>query len=179
MVASTSFASMRAKPSPMQIRVPPPNGKNEYCGRFAVSPGAQRSGSNRHGSGNQRGSWWVTHWLSTIIELPRDRVAAELVVDERPAAEQPDRRVQPQGLVDHPLGVLERGQIVHDRQPVADHSVELLVQAGFDLGVLREQVPDPGQEIRGRLVTGEEDRHRLVAHLAIGHALAPGLVTRP
>lgn len=41
------------------------------------------------------------------------------------------------------------------------------MQPGFGLGVLREQVPGPGEGVGGGLVTGEEDGERLVADLRI------------
>src|SRR5258705_5599914 len=44
--------------------------------------------------------------------------------------------------------------------------------------MLREEIPAPREEIRRRLVTGEEERHRLVAELSVAHpsAVALGVV---
>ena len=42
----------------------------------------------------------------------------------------------------------------------------------FDVRRAAQQVPRPGQRVRGRLVAGEKDRHRLVAHLLVGHPAA-------
>src|SRR6185369_7980323 len=51
----------------------------------------------------------------------------------------------------------------------------LVVQPALDLGVLREEIPGPGEEIRRRLVAGEEEGHRLVAKLRVAHAATVAL----
>ena len=70
------------------------------------------------------------------------------------------------------------GRSRHRRQPALQHAVDLGVQRRLDVGRAAEQVPGPGQRVGGRLVAGEEDRHRLVAHLLIGHPAAIVFVLR-
>ena len=50
------------------------------------------------------------------------------------------------------------------------------MQTRLGLRVLGEQVPSPRERVGGRLVAGEEDGHRLVAQLLVGHARAVALV---
>ena len=101
-----------------------------------------------------------------------DDVAAELDVGQRPAPDQPRGRIEPHRLLQHAARVLEPREIGHRRRTTVELLVELAVQAAFDLGVAGEQHPGPGQRHRGRLVPGEEDRHRLVVDLLVGHGSA-------
>ena len=55
-VASAIFASIHAKPSPMHLCAPPPNGKYANGGSSLRNSSVQRSGRNSSGSSNQRGS---------------------------------------------------------------------------------------------------------------------------
>ena len=48
----------------------------------------------------------------------------------------------------------------------------------LDVGMLRQQVVRPRQRQRGRLVSGQQHRHDLVAELTVGHAGAGLLVAR-
>ncbi len=47
----------------MQTRGPPPNGNHAYSWIASPPSASQRSGRNSSGSGNQRGSRCVAHWL--------------------------------------------------------------------------------------------------------------------
>ena len=51
----------------------------------------------------------------------------------------------------------------------AENRVDLAVEPRLDVGILRQQVPGPGQRVGRGLVAGEKDRDRLVAHLRVGH----------
>ena len=50
------------------------------------------------------------------------------------------------------------------------------MEAAFGLRILREQVPGPRERVGRRLVAGEEERHRLVAQLLVGHTPAVALL---
>ena len=49
---------------------------------------------------------------------------------------------------------------------------------GPDIRRLRQEVPEPVERARGRLVTGDDQRHDLVQQLAVGHRLAALAVAR-
>ena len=100
----------------MQTRGPPPNGKYENFGRLACCSGVNRSGSNRSGSGNQRGVA-VHRVLAQEHDRPRrDRVAAGLERPHRAPADDPRRRIQPHRLGQHHPRV---GQEQAGRPPTA------------------------------------------------------------
>ena len=62
--------------------------------------------------------------------------------------------------------------------PIAEHVVQLGGEAIRAFGRLGEQVERIEQDKGGRLVSGEDQGHDLVAELAIGHAASPLLVAR-
>src|SRR5262249_2532077 len=66
-VARTRIASAHAKLSPMQRRVPPPNGKYQYCGLDCLASAVHLSGSKRFGAGKNRASRCGTKGLSRTI----------------------------------------------------------------------------------------------------------------
>ena len=45
------------------------------------------------------------------------------------------------------------------------------MEARFDIGILREEIPGPGEGVGDRLVAGKEDGEDFVADLLVGHAL--------
>jgi hypothetical protein len=63
-VAITSIPIILAICPPMHERGPAPKGNAAYRGRRLWASSVQRSGSNRLGSGHQRGSRWVTKGLT-------------------------------------------------------------------------------------------------------------------
>ena len=69
-----------------------------------------------------------------------------------------------------------RGRSAKVGGAAAEDRVELGVELRLDLGVLRQQVPGPGQGVGRGLVAGHEEGHRLVAELAVGHPPAVVLV---
>jgi hypothetical protein len=52
------------------------------------------------------------------------------------------------------------------------------MQPAFNTGMLREQVPGPGEGIGCRLMSGEEEREHFVTHLLLAHPLSRFLVLR-
>ena len=86
----------------------------------------------------------------------RDAHTVRDVLGQGPPPDRPRGRVEPHRLVQHR----------HDERLV----VEAFVQLRLDDRVLGKQEPRPGEQVRRRLVTREEDRDGLVAHLLIGHA---------
>ena len=71
-------------------------------------------------------------------------------------SEHPDRRIKAQCFGDdEPRGPQPR-QICKSGRTIGQELVELGVQAGFGLGVIGQQIPDPGQGIGCRFVTGHE-----------------------
>jgi hypothetical protein len=64
---------------------------------------------------------------------------------------------------------------IADRRCVAD-GVDLSLDRSVDVGVLAEERDRPGEAGRRRLVTGDEQREHLVAHLAVVHRRAAALV---
>ena len=56
-------------------------------------------------------------------------------------------------------------------RPGAEHPVELGVEFGFRAGVLRQQVPGPGESVGDGLVAGEKDGEDFVANLGVIHAI--------
>ena len=98
------------------------------------------------------------------------------VLVDRPAADEPRRRIQAHRFGDDPRRVGESVDVGDRRQPSAEHAVDLVVQPRFDVGRLTEEIPRPRERVRRRLVPGEEDRHRLVADLPVGHPAAFVLV---
>ena len=108
----------------------------------------------------------------------RHGVAADFVVGERPPADDPGRRVESHRLREHHLGVREPREIRDAGRAIAENRVELLVETRLDVGILRQQVPGPGQRVGRGLVAGEKDRDRLVAHLRVGHLPAVSLGVR-
>jgi hypothetical protein len=90
--------------------------------------------------------------------------------------ERPDRRIQTHRFLQNLKRKGQGRQIGKARRSPAEHGLQLGVESLPDLGVAREQVPRPGQRVGRGLVSGEEDRHHLVAKLFIVHALAGFLV---
>ena len=85
---------------------------------------------------------------------PSAESCAQLAAGER------DHWAHPQGLVDDrvEIVVLAEGQLgLEPRERV---------------GVVQQQVEGPGEPGRGRLVAGKQQRHQLVAQLAVAHLRA-------
>ena len=102
----------------------------------------------------------------------RDQVPADLHVVYRAPADAPGRWIEPHRLGHHHARVGKVRRVRGGGRTATEHGVYLLVQPALDLRVLREQIPCPRERVRGRFVAGEEDRHRLVAHLRIAHPAA-------
>ncbi|HTV72821.1 MAG TPA: hypothetical protein VME66_03830 [Candidatus Acidoferrales bacterium] len=98
-------------------------------------------------------------------------------VFRRPAANKPLRRIESHRFTQHRdsawegFGGLRRNRIDVDLE-------KLPVQPRFHCRMFRKQVARPGQRIGRRLVTGEKQRHRFVAHLPIVQFLAPFRIAR-
>ena len=57
------------------------------------------------------------------------------------AGQDRDGRVEAQGFLDDSAGEFEFGDVGESRRSAAEHGVELLVEARFNLGRLRKQIP--------------------------------------
>ena len=67
---------------------------------------------------------------------------------------------------------IQRLHVLEDRLTIAEHALRFLANATLDVGMLREEMKRPRQQIRGGLVTGEVVGDNLVAELLVAHALA-------
>ena len=103
-----------------------------------------------------------------------DRVFTEHVGRDGLALEHPRGRIETERLFDDHLRVLERPHVLEDGVAITEHTSRLFTHAALDVGMLGEKAESPREEIRRRLVTGEEERHRLVAHLRAALATLPG-----
>ena len=56
------------------------------------------------------------------------------------------------------------------REAIAEDLIDVRVQRVRHVRMSSEEVKRPRQRVRRRLVAGEEERHRLVAELRVGHA---------
>jgi len=127
-----------------------------------------RSGSNRSGSGQKRSSRCRT--------CPtRHEPAADVDLLDRQTAHGPGGRIEPHRFGEDHLDELQSWEIRCSRQPAIQHFADHAVHPGFDVRVLRQQIPRPAQRVRCRLVSRQEDRHRFVANLLIAHRTAVAL----
>ena len=94
----------------------------------------------------------------------RNRVPPDLVGLDGVANGGPDRRVEPHCLLDDAAGVIQRRQIVGAGVTAIEGTVDLVFEPLGRLGILREQVPGPGEGVGRCLVTGDEEREDVVAH---------------
>ena len=108
----------------------------------------------------------------------RDNVAADFVIGQRFAVEANGRWIEPQRLLQHHTGVDKPWEVLNHRDSPAQHPLQFRMQAALHVRVLGKQVPRPGERVRGRFMTGEQQRHDLIAHLPVVHALSCLLVTR-
>ena len=104
-----------------------------------------------------------------------DAAPREHVVHYRRAGDHPERRIEPQGLLEDHREVLQARQVLEARRPAAQHRGQLGLHPPHHVGVAGEEVEGPRQRRPGRLVAGDEEGDHLVADLAVGHRLA-GLV---
>lgn len=100
----------------------------------------------------------------------RDRVASgENVVGQGHSVEHQDRRREAQGLTDHLAQVGELADVVEGRHVivvVAEHRVHLCANAGEHGRVVDEVVDGVRHELRRRQLSGDQERHDLVADVA-------------
>ena len=101
-------------------------------------------------------------------------VAVDGILLQRASSDDPRRREQSHRLGEDGARVREPREIVRAER-VGRDGVDLVVQTSLDIRVLCEEIPAPREEIRRRLVTGEEERHRLVAELTVAHSAAVAL----
>ena len=92
---------------------------------------------------------------------------------QRPSDQHRGLRVEPHGLVDHAGGVLELHHVLDRRPPVADDTVNLLLNLPHLLRVRGEEVGRPRQHSRRGLVPRDEQRHEVVPEL-LGRHVVPG-----
>ena len=104
----------------------------------------------------------------------RQLVLADAIGHERTPADDPRRREESHALAQDGAREGEPRQIFR-AELLGRHAVHLGVERRLDLGVLRQQIPGPREQIRRRLMSGEEERHRLVAKLAVAHPAAVSL----
>lgn len=75
----------------------------------------------------------------------RNAIAADLVVGDGVAHDEKGWRVEPQGLLNHVAGVGKIAQAVNGRQLSAQDAIYLVMEALLNLGMLREEIPGPGE----------------------------------
>ena len=103
----------------------------------------------------------------------RDDVLADFEIPDRATHDPPSGRVDAHGLGQHAFRVGQTFDVVErGRATACQNLVQLRVQLRFDLRVFGEQIPSPHQRRRYRVVTGDEECHRLVPDLLGGQPLA-------
>ncbi|MDR9107652.1 hypothetical protein FEP41_05399 [Burkholderia multivorans] len=102
----------------------------------------------------------------------RHVIAADFVVVDEVAREAPDRRIDAQHLVDGLQQIRQPLEIVRRRRAAAEHRVEFVAQASQHVRMLRERVQPPRHPTARRFVTGQQHRHHLVVHFALGQRRA-------
>ncbi|MDR8754298.1 hypothetical protein FEQ05_01690 [Burkholderia pseudomultivorans] len=102
----------------------------------------------------------------------RHVITADLVVVDQVAREAPDRRIEPQDLVDGLHQIRQACDVVGRGRATAEHRIELLAQPAQHVRMLRERIEPPRHPAAGRFVPGQEHRHHLVVHLALGQRRA-------
>ena len=95
----------------------------------------------------------------------RERVLAEHVTDDDPA-----RRAQSHRLLEARRRVRQPGEVGGGRRHVAEQ-VDLLAKPSEHLGRLGDGEQAPGQPLADRLVSGDAERHRLVARPGLGRVV--------
>src|SRR5260370_30127952 len=88
----------------------------------------------------------------------RNGIAAELVRLERAARDQPTRRIEPQRLLQHLVGELERLCGVQPERLIGTRAIGFGLQPRLGLGMLTDEIPGPGERRPSGLVPGEDQR---------------------
>lgn len=97
-------------------------------------------------------------------------IAAEGMVFDGEASHGPRGRIEPHGFGDDVIGVGKIGKIVESGGAAFKDGGEFGVEFLFDLRILREEHPGPGEGAGGGFVSGEEEGEGFVAELLSGHA---------
>lgn len=101
-----------------------------------------------------------------------DAVAAEIEILEGTAADAPGGRKKAKRFLDHHFGVGEAGEIGKRRRASGEDLIEFVVEGVLDGGILREEIPSPGEGVGRGFVAGEKEGHDFVAKLEVVHAAA-------
>src|ERR1700691_4230982 len=98
------------------------------------------------------------HIIRSDVDLGsrRHEVLTQLILTDCPSRHQPAGRIDPQRLLDDLARVRETGQVLDAWYCPRGRALELLSQFSFDTWVLRQQIPDPVQGARGRLVASHD-----------------------
>ena len=99
-------------------------------------------------------------------------VAPDLNIADCAPADSPGRGIKAQRFFDHHFGVGKAREVRERGRASGKHLIELGEERLFDRGVLREQIPSPGEGVGSGFVPGEEEGHDLVAELNIAHSCA-------
>ena len=105
-------------------------------------------------------------------------VAGNLVFHDRATADDPGGWIESHGLGEHRRGIRQAMHVSRFGPALFQDHVELSVQPSLDLGMLTQQVPAPGERVRGCLMSREEKGHGLVAQLLVGHPAASLFILR-
>ena len=84
------------------------------------------------------------------------------------ASHRPRRRIEPHGFRQHHLHITQTGNVVERRQSTRQLAVDFLMEAAFALGILREQIPCPGERVGHRFITCQKNRDDLIAQRLLG-----------
>ena len=99
-------------------------------------------------------------------------VPAEVLVDEQPPSDAVRRRVQPHRLGDNRSGAVQGVPVGPGDRALGGRVVQLDLEPAPGLGVAAQLEPAPRQRDRRRLVPGQQQGQRLVAHLLARHGPA-------
>jgi hypothetical protein len=106
------------------------------------------------------------------VRARRDVVVADPVAGVRAPAHAGRRRVEPHRLLEHHRRVRQPLDVLSGRRAIAEHRVDLLVEALLCLGVVAEQVQRERQGDRRRVVAREHEDQDLVADLGVVERVA-------
>src|SRR5260221_6420952 len=101
-----------------------------------------------------------------------NEIAANLILGDGRAGNCPGRRIEAHRLLKHHARNLELRQILYLRSSPTQDLLIFLLKPDFDVSGLRQKHKGPAERIRCGLLTGRHERHDLVAHLLVRHALA-------
>src|SRR5579884_3704333 len=98
--------------------------------------------------------------------------ATNIDIAERAAVNGPDGRADTHGFCNHAFDIGKLLEIIEGSGSVPQYSVDLLLYFRANFGMLSQQIPGPGERMRGGFMTRQEKRHGLVTQLLLIHRIA-------